>query len=112
MATTGSRGKAYPVEVRDRAVRLVAATRAADPQVSLHGVCKRVAAQLGVHPDTLKGWVRQAEVDKGVIPGLSTQAATRIRELEAQVAQLEEANQILLAASTFFARELDPRPRC
>jgi transposase len=111
MSTGSGRKRAYPVEVRQRAVRLVGSARGVQGSVSLHAACVQVAAQLGMHADTLKGWVRQAGVDTGKIPGLSTQAAARIKQLESQVAQLEEANEILLAASTFFARELDPRPR-
>jgi transposase-like protein len=64
---------------------------------------------VGINPDTLRGWVKQADVDAGRAPGTSTADAARIRELEREVKELKRANEILLAASSFFARELDPR---
>jgi transposase len=57
----------------------------------------------------LRGWVRQAEIDRGQRPGTSSADAERIRELEREVKELRRANEILKAASAFFARELDPQ---
>jgi transposase len=74
------------------------------------GIIARVAEQLGVHRESLRAWVRQAEVDGGVRPGRSTGDAERIVELEREVRELRRANEILKAASAFFARELDPKP--
>ena len=65
--------------------------------------------QLGVHPEALRGWVRQAEIDNGTWPGVTTDDAARIAELEREVRELRRANEILKAASAYFARELDPR---
>lgn len=65
--------------------------------------------QLGVHPEALRGWVRQVEVDAGARPGVTTADAARIAELEREVRELRRANEILKAASAFFARELDPK---
>jgi transposase-like protein len=62
-----------------------------------------------VNPDTLRGWCKQADIDAGRRPGTTTGDATRIRQLEQEVRELKRANEILLAASSFFARELDPR---
>jgi transposase len=62
-----------------------------------------------VNPDTLRTWCRQDEVDTGRRPGLATGDAAKIRDLEREVKELRRANEILLAASSFFARELDPR---
>ena len=99
----------YPQELRDRAQRLVAEARAEDPGLSLHQAVLRIGPRVGVNPDTLRGWCKQAEIDAGRRPGVSTADAARIKELEREVRELKRANEILLAASSFFARELDPR---
>lgn len=62
-----------------------------------------------MNKDTLYGWCKQAAIDRGDPPGTTTSDAKRVRELEAEVRELKRANEILLAASWFFARELDPR---
>ncbi len=64
---------------------------------------------MGVVPDTLRGWIKRADIDAGRRPGTTTADAVSIRELQAEVRELKRANEILLAASSFFARELDPR---
>jgi transposase len=74
-----------------------------------HGVVGRVARQLGVGTETLRNWVRQAEVDGGRRPGMATPDRQRIVDLERENRELRRANEILKAASAFFARELDPR---
>jgi transposase len=76
---------------------------------STRGSIKRVGERLGINPETLRNWVRQAEVDSGQRPGTSTADAQRIAELEREVRELRRANEILKAASAFFARELDPK---
>jgi len=60
-------------------------------------------------PDTLRGWVRRADIDAGRRPGTTSEDAASMRALQAEVRELKRANEILLAASSFFARELDPR---
>jgi transposase len=75
------------------------------------GVVTRVAQQLGVGTESLRGWVRQAEIDQGSRPGTSTADAERIAELEREVKDLRRANAILKEASVFFATELDGRPK-
>ena len=74
------------------------------------GVITRVARQLGVGSESLRSWVRQAETDRGERAGLTSDERRRLSELEREVRELRRANEILKAASAFFARELDPRP--
>ena len=74
-----------------------------------HGAVVRVAEQLGIGTESLRRWVIQAEVDHGARAGLTTEERARMRELERENRELRRANEILKAASAFFARELDPR---
>ena len=74
------------------------------------GAIARVADQLGIHREALRGWIRQAEIDGGTRAGVSTEEGQRIAELEREVRELRRANEILKAASALFAAELD-RPR-
>jgi transposase len=97
----------YPEELRERAVKMVVEIQAREGKG--RGEVARVARQLGVHPETLRLWVRQAGVDSGQRPGTTTEDARRIAELEREVRELRRANEILKAASAYFARELDPR---
>ncbi len=99
----------YPNELRERAIRLVAEAREQDPGLSLNAAVVRVGQRVGIVPDTLRGWCRQGEVDAGKRPGTTTSDAARIKQLEHENRELKRANEILLAASSFFARELDPR---
>jgi transposase len=69
----------------------------------------QIGPRVGVVSDTLRGWVKRALVDAGLTPGTTTSDAARLRELEPEFKELRRANEILLAASSFFARELDPR---
>jgi transposase len=99
----------YPDELRDRALRMVAEVMAEDPRLSVNAAVKRIGPKVGIVPDTLRNWVKQLRVDAGQEPGTTTADAKRIKDLEAEVRELRRANEILLAASSFFARELDPR---
>lgn len=99
----------YPPELRERAIRLVLEARQQDEDLSLNAAVKRIGPRVGVNADTLRTWAKQVEVDTGRRPGTKTVDAAKIRELEAEVRELKRANEILLAASSFFARELDPR---
>jgi transposase-like protein len=99
----------YPQELRERAMRLVREAQEQDPELSLNAAVVRIGARVGVNKDTLRGWCKQADIDAGRRPGTTTSDAQRIKELEAEVHELKRANEILLAASSFFARELDPR---
>jgi transposase len=98
----------YSSELRERAVRMVFELREQTGERT--GTIGRVADQLGVHREALRGWVRQAEVDGGKRAGTSTSDVARIAELERENRELRRANEILKAASAFFARELDPKP--
>ena len=99
----------YPQELRERAMRLVQEARQEDPELSVTAAVHRIGTRVGVNPDTLRGWVKQADIDAGKRPGTTTDDAKRIKLLEAENRELKRANEILLAASSFFARELDPR---
>ncbi|WP_159419486.1 transposase [Rhodococcus rhodochrous] len=96
----------YPEELKERATRL--AVEARRNPGSKAGAIKRIADQLGIHPEALRTWVRQAEIDGGVRPGTTTDEAQRIAELERENRELRRANEILKTASAFFAAaELD-----
>ena len=95
----------YPEELRERAVRLAVDARR-DP-VSRAGALQRVGEQLGINPETLRGWVSQAEVDAGARAGTTTSDAQRLAELEREVKELRRSNAILRSAAAFFAAELD-----
>jgi transposase len=103
--------KQYPAELRQRAVRLVAEQR--DQYQSEYEAIRSIAAKLGIStPETLRKWVRQAEIDGGQRPGTTSQESAELRKLRAEVRELRRANEILKAASAFFAAELDrPTPR-
>ena len=102
-------GVAYPPELKSRAVRLVLEAKDAEPDSSWNAIYRRIGNQLSVHPTSLRAWVRQNQIDEGKIKGTTTSDAKEIKELKRKVRELERANEILLAASSFFARELDPR---
>ena len=70
-----------------------------------------VAGKIGCTPETLRAWVRRAEVDEGRRPGLSSDERVRLKELERENRELRRANEILKSASLFFATELDGRTR-
>jgi transposase len=96
----------YPPQLRERAVRMVVATI---EQTGERVGVTRVARQLGIGSESLRSWVRQAEVDGGQRPGVTTTAQQRTAELEREVRELRRANEILRTASAFFAAELDGR---
>ena len=97
----------YPPELRERAVRLVIET--ASERGERHGAVTRVAGQLGIGPESLRKWVRQAETDRGLRGGPTTAERERIRELERENRELRRANEILKSAAAFFGAELDRR---
>mgnify|MGYP006053948341 FL=1 len=72
-----------------------------------HGTVQRIASQLGYGVESVRAWVRQADIDGGVKPGVSSDEAARIKALEQEVKELRRANSILKSASAFFAAELD-----
>ena len=98
----------YPKELRERAIRMAVDARR-DPATRA-GALRRIGDQLGVNPETLRNWVTQAEIDEGQRPGVTTEDAARIADLEREVRELRRANEILRTASAFFAAaELDRR---
>ena len=88
-------------------MRMVAEHRTEYPS-EWAAVCS-IAGKLGMTAETLRIWIRRAEVDGGRRQGLTTAERERIRVLERENRELRRANEILKAASAFFARELDPR---
>jgi transposase len=103
MATT----RRYPEELRERAVRMVFEHRREYP--SEWAAIRSLAEKFGTTPETLRLWVRRTEVDGGKRPGVTSKEHERVQELERENRELRRANEILKAASAFFARELDPR---
>ncbi len=106
-----SRPSRYPAELRQRAVRMVAEVR---PNYdSDWAAITAVAQKLGIGTtETLRKWVRQAEVDTGHRPGVSSEESAELKRLRRENAELRRANEILKSASAFFAAELDrPQPR-
>jgi transposase len=99
--------KKYSDELRERAVRLVFQVRRETGRTQ--GVIPEIARKLGIGDQSLRTWVKQAEIDNDERPGTSTADAQRVAELERENRELRRANEILKAASAFFARELDPR---
>ena len=100
----------YPQELRERGTRMALEARR-DPATA-RGAIKRIADQLGVHPEALRTWVRQAEIDEGARTGTTSEDGRRIVELERENRELRRANEILRTASAFFAAaEVDRRLR-
>src|SRR5439155_1118614 len=92
-------GHQHPAELRERAVRMVQETMKETGE--RHGVVTRIAVQLGLGSETLRHWVKQAEIDNGQRPGVTTKDQQRIAELEKEVRELRRANEILKRATAF-----------
>ena len=100
------RSNNYPKELRDRAVRLVEEVRA--EHASEWAAMESVASNLGIgSAQTIHNWVRKAQVDAGTRPGTATEESAELRRLRSENRELRRANEILKAASAFFAAELD-----
>lgn len=95
----------YPVEFRERAVRMVFEHQ--DQYPTQWKAIESIAEKLQVNHETLRLWVRRAETDAGERPGLSSDERAKMRQLEREVKELRRANEILKAAATFFGAELD-----
>src|SRR5262245_48564415 len=109
MARGRGRPSPYPADFRERAVRMV--FEHASEHASQWAAITTISSQLGVNHETLRKWVRQAEADAGRRPGPTTDQAEELKKLRRENAELRRANEILKAASVFFAQELDrPRP--
>jgi transposase len=100
--------KPYPKELRERAVEMVLEWRRERNRTD--GGLTEIGEKLGVHPESIRGWVNRHQTDAGERPGLGTDERTRIKELERENRELKRANEILRRASAFFAAELD-RPQ-
>ncbi len=113
MATESSAGRPtarrYSAEEKAAAVRMVRALRAETGMT--HGAVRRVAQQLGYGVESVRTWVKQADVDDGVRPGVTTSEAERVKDLEQEVRELRRANEILKRAAVFFGAELDRQQR-
>ena len=91
----------YSPAEKEQAVRLVRTLRAE------LGTVHRVAQQLGYGAESVRSWIRQADIDEGGAPGVSTSEASRVAELEQENRELKRANEILKRAASFFGAELD-----
>jgi transposase-like protein len=98
----------YSQAEKDQAVRLVRQLQAETGK--RHGAIQRVAAQLGYGVESVRQWVKRAEIDAGEAPGTTSEDEARIKVLEQENRELRRANAILKSASAFFAAELD-RPQ-
>jgi transposase len=99
----------YDPEVKTKAVRLVREHR--DEYETEWAAMRAISTRLGMSAETLRKWVRQAEVDDGQAAGVSTRESQELRELRKKNRELEQTVEILKAATSFFARESDPRLR-
>ena len=105
----GKPTKGYPPELRERAVRMVVEIRPQYP--SQWAAIEAVASKLGIgSAETLRKWMRREEIDVGQRPGMTSAEHAEVKRLKCEVAELRRANEILKAASIFFAAELD-RPQ-
>jgi transposase len=95
----------YSPEEKAAAVRMVRALRA--ELGTDHGTVQRVARQLGYGIESVRSWVRQADIDEGYAPGVTTAESQRVRDLEQENRELKRANEILKRAASFFGAELD-----
>ncbi len=104
-----NRRSRYPQEVRERAVRLVF-DHGPEYESQWQAICS-ISEKFGMTAETLRKWVRRAEIDDGRRPGLSTEERTRLKELERENRELRRANEILKSAAAFFGAELDRRQK-
>jgi transposase len=106
---SGSTSRRYPPELKERAVRMVSEVRG--EHESDWAAMARVAELLGVGTaETVRKWCRRVEIDAGARAGVSSEGSAELKRLKRENAELRRANEILKAASTFFAAELD-RPQ-
>jgi transposase-like protein len=100
----------FPPEVRERAVRLVFDQE--QHHSSQWSCIEAIAPKIGCTPQTLRAWVKQAEIDQGRVDGVTSNDRQRMKEMERELKELRRANEILRKASAYFAQaELDRRPK-
>ncbi len=100
----------FSQEVRERAVRLVVEHER--DHASRWEAIRSIAKKIGCSPESLRKWLRRAEVDSGLRGGVTSDERARMKDLEREVRELRRANEILRKASAYFAQaELDRRPR-
>ena len=97
--------RTYSPELRERALRMFDEARPGHP--NLMSAARHVAGLLGMSAETLRVWHRSREVDAGQLSGVAPGSAAEIKQLRREVTELRKANEILKAASVFFAKELD-----
>lgn len=97
----------YSPEMRERALRMLDEAKASGEHSNLMTAVRHVAGLLGMSAETLRVWHRRREVDAGAKPGVPSDVAEENKRLRREVAELRKANEILKAASVFFAKELD-----
>jgi transposase len=103
------RTRRYSREEKEAAVRMVRSLRAETGSTA--GTVRRVAEQLGYGVESVRSWVKRAEIDDGARPGVTTSESERLKELEQENRELRRANEILRRAATFFGAELDRQQR-
>jgi transposase len=107
MTNKNPKQRRYPLELKERAVRMAVDLRREDP--GDRTVIRRVARQLGVGDESLRNWVKQTEIDAGTKSGMTSAERDELAELRKENRELRRANDILQAAATFFGAELDRR---
>jgi transposase len=107
---TNKTSNRFSPEVRQRAVRMV--LEHGGDHASQWAAIGSIAGKIGCTAETLRTWVRQAERDRGLRPGPTTEERERIKALERENRELRQANEILRKASAYFAQaELDRRSK-
>jgi transposase len=105
-----SRKSRYSPEFREPAVHMLLEQQS--EYNSQWAAMTSVAGKVGCTAETLRKWVRQAEINQGKRAGMSSTESERLKELERENRELKQANEILRKAAAFFAQaELDRRPR-
>ncbi len=103
MDRNGETGRRYSTEEKAAAVRMVRTLRA--ELGTDRGTAQRVALQLGYGVESVRSWVRQADIDDGVKPGVASDAVAEVQRLEQELREMKRANEILKRAASFFGAE-------
>ncbi len=104
-----SQSRRYSPEEKAAAVWMVRSLRAETGSTT--GTVRRVAEQLGYGVESVRSWVKQADIDEGAVPGVTSEESGRVRDLEQENRELRRANEILRRAASFFGAELDRQQR-